>query len=170
MSADEIIPIVDENDNIIGYKMRKDVKLSDIYRVSAIILRNSKNQILLAQRGFHKSKNPWAWSVSVAGTVEKWETYEENIKKELFEEIGIKDIPITEVLKMRSCEKHQFFVMFYEATLDRAEEDFILEEGQVEQVKWFSREEFEIFKNDKNNIIGKNFLKALEKYNFFVWK
>ncbi len=32
MSADEIIPIVDENDTVICYKMRKDVKLSDIYR------------------------------------------------------------------------------------------------------------------------------------------
>jgi isopentenyldiphosphate isomerase len=58
MSADEIIPIVDENDNIIDYKMRKDVKISDIYRVSAIILRNSKNQILLAQRGLHKRNDP----------------------------------------------------------------------------------------------------------------
>jgi len=42
-----------------------------------------------------------------------------------------------------------------------------LEEGEVEQVKRFSREEFEAFKKDTNNIIGKNFLYALEQYNFF---
>jgi|GEM_PF-1297987 len=70
-------------------------------------------------------------------------------------------------MKFRSVGKHKYFAIFYEATLDKKEEDFILEEEQVEQVKRFSREEFEIFKNDKNNIIGKNLLKALEKHNFF---
>jgi isopentenyldiphosphate isomerase len=130
-------------------------------------LRNSKNQILLAQRGLHKRNDPWSWSVSVAGTVEKWESYEENIKKELFEELWVKNIPIKEVIKFRSVGKHQFFVIFYEAILDWAEEDFILEEGQVEEVKRFSREELEIFKKDTNNIIGENLLHALELYNFF---
>jgi len=40
MSAEEIIPVVDENDKIIDYKMRKDIKLSDIYRVASIILKD----------------------------------------------------------------------------------------------------------------------------------
>lgn len=165
--GNEIIPIVDENDTIIMYKMRKNVEFDDIYRVSVIILKDGKGRILLAQRGFHKRNEPWSWSVSAAGTVEKWETYEENIEKELFEELWINNISIKEVMKFRSVGKHKYFAIFYEATLDKKEEDFILEEEQVEQVKRFSREEFEIFKNDKNNIIGKNLLKALEKHNFF---
>jgi len=167
MSAEEIIPVVDENDKIIDYKMRKDIKLSDIYRVASIILKDGNWKILLAQRGLNKKNNPWSWSVSAAWTVEKWETYRENIEKELFEEIGVNNIFIKEVLKFRSVGKHDFFTIFYESVLDKKEEDFILEEGEVEQVKRFSREEFEAFKKDTNNIIGKNFLYALEQYNFF---
>jgi len=56
--GNEIIPIVDENDTIIMYKMRKNVEFDDIYRVSVIILKDGKGRILLAQRGFHKRNEP----------------------------------------------------------------------------------------------------------------
>jgi len=53
-----LIPIVDEKDKIIGYKDRKEIQKEDIYRVSALWITNSKDEILLAQRAFSKSHDP----------------------------------------------------------------------------------------------------------------
>lgn len=57
----EIIPIVDQNDEIIGYKDRADISSDDIYRVSALWVENSKGEFLLAQRGFMKKNGPGRW-------------------------------------------------------------------------------------------------------------
>jgi isopentenyldiphosphate isomerase len=54
----ELIPIVNLDDEIIGYKERSEITLQDIYRVSALWIENSKGEILLAQRGFMKKHNP----------------------------------------------------------------------------------------------------------------
>jgi len=83
------IIIVNENDNIIWYKKRWTLLSSDIYRVSALLIKNSKWEFLLAQRKFTKKNNPWEWYFSVAWTVDKWETYDINMSKEIEEEIWI---------------------------------------------------------------------------------
>lgn len=54
----ELIPIVNLDDEIIGYKERSKITSQDIYRVSALWIENSKGEILLAQRGFMKRNNP----------------------------------------------------------------------------------------------------------------
>lgn len=53
-----LIPIVNDNDKIIGYKPRDDRNTKDMYRVSALWITNSKGDILLAQRAFTKKHNP----------------------------------------------------------------------------------------------------------------
>ena len=52
------IIIVDENDNIIGYKERGTIEQSDIDRVSALWITNSKGEFLLARRAYTKKNNP----------------------------------------------------------------------------------------------------------------
>ncbi len=46
------IPIVNEEDQLIGYKDRAAVQSNDIYRVSAVWITDSKGDILLAQRSY----------------------------------------------------------------------------------------------------------------------
>ena len=55
MSKAKIV-IVNENDEIIGSKERGTLNQSDIYRVSALWIQNSKGEILLAQRSFNKKR------------------------------------------------------------------------------------------------------------------
>jgi isopentenyldiphosphate isomerase len=81
------IPIVNEHDEIIGYKERNDITKEDIYRVSTLLVMNEYDEILLTKRAATKKNNPNKRTLAVNGTVEKGETYEENIIHEAQEEI-----------------------------------------------------------------------------------
>jgi len=83
------IPIVKNNDEIIKYKKRSEILENDIYRVSSLWITNSSGEVLLAKRAKIKKNHPGVWGPAVSGTVEKDETYYENILKETNEEIGL---------------------------------------------------------------------------------
>src|SRR3989344_4999835 len=95
--ADEQSVIVNDNDEVIGSKNREKIDpQKDIYRVSALWLTNSMGEILLAQRHRNKPKDPGKWGPAVAGTVQKGESYYDNIVKETKEELGLADISFTQ--------------------------------------------------------------------------
>ena len=82
-----LIPVVNEQDEIIGYKQRNEILVDDIYRIASLWVINELGEILLVQRATTKSHDPSKWTCTVNGTVEKGENYEENIIKEMEEEI-----------------------------------------------------------------------------------
>ena len=69
------IPIVNEQDEIIGHKEKKDRNPKDIMRITALWLTDLEGNMLLAQRSFNKKHDPGLWASAVAGTVEEGETY-----------------------------------------------------------------------------------------------
>ena len=134
--------IVNDQDEIIGYKNRKDISDSDIYRVSCLLITNSGWKVLLAQRSFKKKLGPGLWSFSVAWWVQKWQSYNDNIVKETEEEIGISDVKMTKVFKKRmNIIWLNFFCQFYTAILDVDTDYFTICEEEVEALRWFSIEE-----------------------------
>lgn len=140
MNKTKII-IVNENDKIIGYKNINTLNQSDIYRVSALWIKNSKGDILLAQRSFSKKHDPGKWGPAVAGTVDKGETYDINIIKESEEEIGLKNFEFKKVKKVRIREKYNYFGQWYVAILDKNINEFKIQKKEVENLKWFSAKE-----------------------------
>ena len=145
------IIIVDENDNIIGHKERGTLTKNDIYRVSALWITNSKNQILLVRRHRNKTHHPRKWELAVAGTLDEGETYKDNIIKETEEEIGP---------KTKTDNKYHHFTQWYTLTLDIGVDEFIIQEDEVEELKWFNKEELE--KNLENN--NKHYLHKMKDY------
>lgn len=133
------IVIVNEQDEIIDHKKRGTLTKDDIYRVSALWVKSSKGDILLAQRKFTKNHDPGKWGSAVAGTIDEGETYEQNIIKEAEEEIGLKNIKPTLGPKVHMTGEHNFFGQWYALVTDKPAEDFIIQEEEVEQVKWFTR-------------------------------
>ena len=133
------IIIVDEGDNVIGTKEREEVK-EEIYRVSALWIKNSKNEFLLARRSLNKTNHPGKWGPAVAGTVEEGESYEENIYKEAEEELGIKDLKFEKGPKRFTINIWKHFTQWYLLVMDQEKFDFNKEE--VEEIKWYSNEEF----------------------------
>ena len=160
----EDVIIVDENDKIIEYKKRWTILHSDIYRVSALLIKNSNWEFLLAQRKFTKKNNPWKWSFTVAGTIEKWETYDSNIKKEIEEEIGISNLNYKKWDKKRIIWKHNYFCQFYSAILDKDLDYFTIQEEEVESIRWFSLDEIKKWEFEWNKI-SQTILKNLWLFN-----
>ena len=66
------------------------------------------------------------------------------VKRELFEELGV-DIEVIKVVHMEQFiqgnENARAFVIVYEATLLNSEKDFEVDDTEVSQVRWFTKEE-----------------------------
>jgi len=154
------IIIVNENDEIIEHKERETIKTKDIYRVSALWITNSNNEILLAKRHSKKSHDPGKWGPAVAGTVDENETYKENIIKEAEEELGLKNIGFEKGPKQRIQGKHQYFCQWYLLKIDKNIEEFKVQEEEIEEIKWFSEKELK----EKINSNPEMFIESMSQW------
>lgn len=136
------ILIVNDQDEVIGSKERSEIDyLHDIYRVSALWVINSKDEVLIAQRKLTKDKDPGKWGPSVAGTIEENEDYDSNIYKEAEEEIGLIDVMFERLEKTRLYEPRNSFTQWYIGRNDNEINEFTIQEDEVEQLAWISRDE-----------------------------
>ncbi|MFA7309571.1 MAG: NUDIX domain-containing protein [Candidatus Paceibacterota bacterium] len=137
--------VVNENDEVLGYKERDDRDQSDIIRVSGLWLVNDKHEALIAQRALNKFHDPGKWAISAAGTVEEGETYLTNILKEAKEELGVElhaeDLVVG--LKKFVQTDHRYFCQLYFAQCAFALDDFRIQKEEVEAVRWISVGELE---------------------------
>ena len=157
---EEKIAIVDENDEVIGSKPRSKVGENDIYRVAALWINNSKNQILLARRHHTKKNHPNKWGPAVAGTVGERESYEDNIIKESEEELGLINISPKIGPKDRVKGEFNHFTQWFILTIDKEINEFTIQKEEVEEIKWFSKEE--LIKELEENT--GNFLPNMKEY------
>ena len=144
------IPIVNEQDEIIGYTERDERDQTSIFRASGLWITSPDGYTLLAQRSFKKKNGPGMWGPAVAGTVEEGETYESNIIKEAEEEIGlVKFKPILDRKnRVRPVNGYgNFFGQWFTAVVDRSYQ-FKKQDEEVEEVRWFSRDELDILLKD----------------------
>ena len=135
------IPIVNEQDEVIGYKNIKDKTREDIVRISNLWLMDPEGNILLAQRSFNKDHDSGLWGTAVSGRVEEGETYESNIIKETIEEIGLKDLKPVYDRKLRlSNNIGNRFSQWFTCVVDH-NYPFVKQDEEVENIKWFSQDE-----------------------------
>lgn len=140
-----LIPIVNLHDEVIDYKDRLQLLNTDIYRVSALWVTNTKGDILLAQRAFTKSHSPGKWGPAVAGTVEKDQTYLENVVIEAQEELGL-TLNIDELTvgpKLLRKTKWIYFCQVYVLTRDIPVENLKLQKDEVIAIKWYSKDDLQ---------------------------
>ena len=83
------VPLVDLNDQIVEYKERDETTPRDRLRIAALWLTNTKGEILIAQRALTKKHHPGRWAFACTGVVDEGETYEQTIRRELREELGL---------------------------------------------------------------------------------
>ena len=136
------VPIVNENDEIIGHKERADLDYdNDIFRTASLWITNSKGDVLLAQRKFDKKVDPGKWAEAVGGTVEGDDSYEQTVVREAEEELGITDAAITKGPKQFITTPCRYFVQWYVTVVDKEVSEFTIQEEEVEQIAWIPREQ-----------------------------
>lgn len=147
----ELIDIYDENNKYMNYSLdRKEVHDKNLWHhhVSAWIM-NYKGQVLLQQRSLEKKKNPGKWS-KTGGHVDAGETCEEAIRREVYEEIGLKvnnnEVENIEIFKSANPDEH-YFSYGYIFFTGLNEEEFKLQKEEVNAVRYYNIEELEEIRN-----------------------
>lgn len=137
-----LVTIVNEDDEVIGAKARDALQHpQDIYRVAVLWLTNSQGDVLIAQRGLTKTNSPGLWGPAVAGTIDEGESYDQNIVKEIQEEIGL-TVTIDQLTKGPyqkpdlTDTNRRYFRQWYFLVRDLPIGDFIIPRDEVEAIRW----------------------------------
>lgn len=134
------IPIVNENDEVIGRKKRADINYEiDIFRTASVWVTNSQGDVLLAQRTLDKKVDPGLWAEAVGGTVEGESSYKQTAVRETHEELGIQNVSLTPGPKQLIVTPCRYFVQWYYATIDLPVEQFIIQPEEVMAIAWVPR-------------------------------
>ena len=160
----EMLEVFDEFNNSLGYSVsREEVHEKKLWHrhVSAWIM-NYKGDILLQRRSLTKKKNPGLWS-KTGGHVEYGEDVITAIKREVFEEIGLK-IDNYEFINLfkNAKEKEKYYAYGYILFTDLKEDECILQKEEVDSVKYYTIEEMI---SNKNNPDFTFFKWDLESFN-----
>ena len=133
--------MVNEDDMVVSIRERGKLLPTDIYRVSALWLKDEKGRILLAQRKLTKTYDPGKWGPAAAGTVAEGETYESNITKEAREEIGLTGVNFELGPKyLVDTGGKKFFCQWFEAVIPE-NYPLIRQDSEVEQLRWMTENE-----------------------------
>lgn len=136
--AEEIFDIVNDNDEVIDQKPRREVhRLGLKHRAVHIIVTNAKGDVFMQKRSMRKDSSPGLWDTSAAGHVDSGEDYDTCSIRELREEIGlcISETP-RRLCYIKACkETGQEFVWVYHTV---SEGPFVLHPEEIETGEWFS--------------------------------
>ncbi len=143
---DELLCIVDDEDNILGKATRKECHTKKLrHRTAGTFVFNKNWQIFIMQRSDTKDMEPSVWTISAGGHVEYGDSYEDTARRELEEELGIKESPIF-IKKFKNDLKQELEMsaQYYVITDQQPE----INKEEIKQGKFVSLEELkELIKN-----------------------
>ena len=134
--------IYDVNRALTGRTAERGDRLKDgEYRlVVHVCIFNSAGEMLIQKR--HREKNTWAglWDISVGGGVLTGENSREAAMRETAEEIGLA-IDLSTARPRLTVNFWHGFNDVYLLEMDLSLEDLVLQEDEVEEVRWATRDE-----------------------------
>ena len=90
MSEEELIDVIDENNQVIGTVIRKEMRTKNLlHRGVIIFVLNSEGKIFVHKRTATKDIHPSKYDMTCGGGVIAGENYETAAKRETQEEVGI---------------------------------------------------------------------------------
>jgi 8-oxo-dGTP pyrophosphatase MutT (NUDIX family) len=95
-AADEIVALVNGRNQVIGSAPRRDMRARNLpHRSTYILVFNSRGQLYVQKRTMTKDIFPGYYDPATGGVVLAGENYEEGAIRELEEEMGIRQVPLT---------------------------------------------------------------------------
>lgn len=144
--SDALIQIVDENDVPLRGGTKQEIWNAGLcHRVARVMCEDKRGNVLLQKRTADTPLFPECWDNSAAGHVDEGESHLVAAKRELAEEIGIKDIELEEVKYYKTDGKFEQRILrrwtrLYKVILPEST-DFLLQPDEVIAVRWVSRQE-----------------------------
>lgn len=134
------ITAVDEHDEVIGYFQLFDAVAQGLTRrVSCVFVLGEDGDVLIQRRAAHVL-SPNLLDFSAAGHVNEGDDYLTAAQEELFEELGVRDVPLK--LLLPAFRTPGFFNGIFVATIPK-ETIFVTNVDEVSQVFWVSRAELQ---------------------------
>lgn len=153
----EIRDLYDENKNITGELIKVGDKIpKDRYiLVVCIWMQNSKGELLIQQRSLTKNTCPGMWATT-GGHPKSGESSVQGIITEVKEELGV-NLNENEIELIKTFKEEEAFVDLYYIKKDIDIEKVILQEEEVNNVKWVSIEKLEeMIQNEEFAVIHKD--------------
>jgi isopentenyldiphosphate isomerase len=147
--SDEIFDIVNERDEVIGKRPRREVhRLGLLHRAVHVLVFNARGAVFLQKRSMLKDTAKGKWDSSASGHLDTGEEYDACAVRELREEIGLKLAgPPERILRIAACaETGQEFVWVYRCT---SEGPFTLHPEEIERGEWFAPEAVTVWVQQK---------------------
>jgi len=137
----EAFDILDREGSPTGIRARRGDVLSkgQYYMGAHAYIHNSKGEFLLQQRSKNKNFLPLGWDIHM-GHVMAGETSESAIKREIYEEIGVK-VHHVSFYKRMVWDKYNHIIDVYVLEADIDLSKLVLEKSEVEDVKYVSKNE-----------------------------
>lgn len=139
--SEEIFDVVNERDEVIGQRTRREVhQLRLFHRAVHVLVFNSRGLVFLQKRSTKKDCFPGAWDSSASGHLDAGETYDACAVRELREELSLElAAPLKRLLKINGCPETGYeFVWVYRG---ESEGPFALHPEEIERGGWFAPDE-----------------------------
>ncbi|WP_319502908.1 NUDIX domain-containing protein [uncultured Draconibacterium sp.] len=166
LTNEEWVPLVDEHGKVTGQAPRSQVHNGSklLHPVVHLHVLNNKGAILIQKRPADKLIQPGKWDTAVGGHISAGETLEQALKKEVFEEIGLKEFSakLQKVYKWESEVEAELIYLF--TTYDY--KGFGIQSDEVEELRFWTKKQVE--KNLGKAIFTPNFeveFKMLQELN-----
>lgn len=139
-NQEELFVVVDKDDNILGYKTRYECHhdKSLIHRATGLLIFDSHGRVLLQKRSMQKDTNPGWWTDSASGHVAKGESYEEAVRREMKEELGIDTAVVYTGKIIHEYPWETEMEAFFTAKHDGP---FRIEPTEIDEVRFVSKDE-----------------------------
>ena len=153
---EEWLPVVNEKGEITGKATRRSCHSGSklLHPVVHLHLINSKGDLFLQKRSRKKDLLPGMWDTAVGGHVGFGEKIEEALKRETFEELGIRQFKARFLgsYVWESPQERELVFSFLSTSHDPID----IHNDEVEEGRYWSRQEIE--NNLQNNIFTPNFI------------
>ncbi len=165
----ELLDIVDENNKLTGDIVEREIvhEKGFWHREVAVIIVNEEGKMLLEKRAPTKKQSPNKWALC-AGHIEAGDIPENAIVREMKEEIGV-DVSIDKLefikaamrnIKFNDDLYNRAFQYTYFWKTDKKESEFVVQEEELTEVKFFEIQEIK----DKVKLKDENIAFADEEY------
>jgi isopentenyldiphosphate isomerase len=106
-AADEIVTIVDEHNQVVGAVPRREMRAKNLpHRSTYILVFNARGELYVQKRTMSKDVFPGYYDPATGGVVLAGESYEQGAVRELAEEMGIRDVPLTWLFDFYFTDEH----------------------------------------------------------------